>query len=347
MVKGISMPRPLSFRGKRPSAEVTKESLSTAISSPLSVSPPSSPRLAPGFKMGLPAPPPFVVPPFASKLIASLVTVGWEMLTGDALGKKNEEMLAWGGEIISKVTDRPRPAPEGEGMVALNLSKIGGQPESGSLVSNSGEGTEEMKDEREGREVSSTFDVKAVTRDFEANQETNRNFFEEFLQGLQGGQSSPLDGVGIALNDYEVCEGDVAFLQAAYDSGMKAFAASTNNMDTRLKGALIAVSTGYIRRSKIESPAKAKDFLVRGTLKSIIRSLSPLWLDESTANNSEGREVFLHLLDLISCVHLLPPKSVDVLPRVDARLLPALGLFCAGDRESSWRYPEDWSLQAR
>lgn len=52
------------------------------------------------------------------------------------------------------------------------------------------------------------------------------------------------------LNNYEASGGDIKYLELAESNGMAAFVQG-HSLDVRLSGAMIAVSTGYILKSKV------------------------------------------------------------------------------------------------
>lgn len=92
--------------------------------------------------------------------------------------------------------------------------------------------------------------------------------------------------------------------------------------------------------TKVESPAKAKAFTVRGTLQNIVAALAPIWVDPALAGTPDGKKTLQYLLDIVSSICLLPPEGEPVIPQVDDRLLAALGLLCATEPTLCQRYVE-------
>ena len=82
-----------------------------------------------------------------------------------------------------------------------------------------------------------------------------------------------------------------------------------------------------------DSPSEAKHFTVTGTLANIVRHFAPTWADSTRAHTAEGKKVLSFLLNLVSCVCLLPSEDTPVLPSLDKRLLPAFGALCAAEPE--------------
>lgn len=89
-----------------------------------------------------------------------------------------------------------------------------------------------------------------------------------------------------------------------------------------------------------DSPGEAKNFTVNGTLANVVKSLAPIWTDPACATTSDGKKVLSFLLNLVSCVYVLPPEAEPIFPDLDRRLLPALGTLCISEPELRRRYPE-------
>lgn len=89
-----------------------------------------------------------------------------------------------------------------------------------------------------------------------------------------------------------------------------------------------------------DSPGEAKNFTVNGTLANVVKSLAPFWADPACATTSDGKKVLSFLLNLVSCVCVLPPEAAPIFPDLDRRLLPAMGTLCASEPELCRRYPE-------
>lgn len=89
-----------------------------------------------------------------------------------------------------------------------------------------------------------------------------------------------------------------------------------------------------------KSPSKAKRFTVKGTLEYIIDILAPVWADPAHAATPDGRKTLTFLMDVVSCVSVLPPENVRVLPELDKRLLPAFAVLCASEPRLCQSYPE-------
>lgn len=79
---------------------------------------------------------------------------------------------------------------------------------------------------------------------------------------------------------------------------------------------------------------------MHGTLANIVQCLAPFWADPARATTSEGLKALHFLLDIISCVCVLPPESEPVLPDIDQCLLQSIGVLCANDPMLCGRYPE-------
>lgn len=88
-----------------------------------------------------------------------------------------------------------------------------------------------------------------------------------------------------------------------------------------------------------DSPEKAKHFTVNGPLANIVTKLAPIWADPSVASTADGRKVVSFLLNLASCVRVLPPTGTPVLRNLDPRLLPVVGALCAADANLRGMYP--------
>lgn len=106
---------------------------------------------------------------------------------------------------------------------------------------------------------------------------------------------------------------------------------------------MISSSATRIRRPhpcQTKSPSRAKDFTVNGTLEYIIDILAPVWADPVLAATPDGKKALTFLLDVVSCVSVLPPENVLVLPKLDKRLLPAFAFLCASEPMLCRSYPE-------
>lgn len=89
-----------------------------------------------------------------------------------------------------------------------------------------------------------------------------------------------------------------------------------------------------------ESPRASKSYAANETLAGIVQVLAPLWVDKARSATPDGKEVMSFLLNVVSCVYLLPPESELTLPCLDIRLLPAFASLCASEPYLSRRYPE-------
>lgn len=96
-----------------------------------------------------------------------------------------------------------------------------------------------------------------------------------------------------------------------------------------------------------DSPSEAKHFTMIGTLGNIVDRLAPFWANSAPAATPERTKTLLFLLNIVSCVGVLPPDSEAALPCLDKRLLPALGVVCAGDPALCRAYPEVGALAVR
>lgn len=98
----------------------------------------------------------------------------------------------------------------------------------------------------------------------------------------------------------------------------------------------------------MQSPAKAKAFTIRGTLRNIVAELAPLWANPALASTPDGKKTLQYLLDAVSSVSLLPPEGESIFLQLDDRLLPALGVLCAAEPTLCQRYAEigDQAVQA-
>lgn len=95
---------------------------------------------------------------------------------------------------------------------------------------------------------------------------------------------------------------------------------------------VILLSAARVRRLitfQTTSPSRAKEFTVNGTLEYIIDILAPWWADPVLAATPDGKKALTFLLDIVSCVSVLPPAHVSVLPKLDKRLLPTFADLCA------------------
>ena len=70
-----------------------------------------------------------------------------------------------------------------------------------------------------------------------------------------------------------------------------------------------------------------------GTLSNIVNHFAPIWAGSSGTSTADGKKVLSFLLNLVSCVCVLPPTGTPVLPSLDKRLLPAFGALCAAEPE--------------
>lgn len=71
-----------------------------------------------------------------------------------------------------------------------------------------------------------------------------------------------------------------------------------------------------------------------------MKHFATTWADPSCTGTAEGRKVLSFLLNLVSCVCVLPPDNVPVVPALDSRLLPAFGALCAAEPELRRLYPD-------
>lgn len=84
---------------------------------------------------------------------------------------------------------------------------------------------------------------------------------------------------------------------------------------------------------QIDSPSAAKKSTVEGTLANIVKHFASTWADPTSAATADGRKVLSFLINLVSCVSVLPPESVPIFPHLDSRLLPAFGRLCVAESE--------------
>lgn len=77
---------------------------------------------------------------------------------------------------------------------------------------------------------------------------------------------------------------------------------------------------------------------MNGTVPNIVSKFAPIWNKPSCATTPDGKKLVAFLLNLVSCVCVLPPES-EVLPCLDKRLLPAFGVLCAAEPELRQLYP--------
>lgn len=91
---------------------------------------------------------------------------------------------------------------------------------------------------------------------------------------------------------------------------------------------------------QVESPSKAKEFTIRGTLANIVDSFEQYWSEPAGVAAPEGTKVSSFLLNAVCCVDALPPKSEATLPALNPRLIPALGVVCSRDPQLNYKYPD-------
>lgn len=88
-----------------------------------------------------------------------------------------------------------------------------------------------------------------------------------------------------------------------------------------------------------DSPIAAKQSTVKGTLANVVKHFAPTWADPSRAATQDGRKVLAFLINLVSCVSVLPPENVPVFPELDSRLLPAFSQLCVAQPDLRQMYP--------
>lgn len=88
-----------------------------------------------------------------------------------------------------------------------------------------------------------------------------------------------------------------------------------------------------------DSPSAAKQSTVNGTLANIVKHFAPTWAEPSCAVTADGRKVLSFLMNLVSCVSILPPESAPIFPELDGRLLPAFSQLCVAEPGLGRMYP--------
>ncbi|CAB1109347.1 unnamed protein product [Ectocarpus sp. CCAP 1310/34] len=197
-------------------------------------------------------------------------------------------------------------------------------------------------------------DVREVKRDLASVRESvedcraeNMVFFASFTAGLEAARqgielmrvNAPLEEAQMALKNFEASKGNVRFLETAHSKAMTALVQG-HTLDVKLNAAVIAVSAGYVHMSKVDCPSEAKDFTVNGTLANVVSHFAPTWSDPSCASTADGKKTVSFLLNIVSCVLVLPPESASVLSNLDERILPAFCALCSAEPELRCMYPK-------
>ncbi|CAM9388126.1 unnamed protein product [Ectocarpus fasciculatus] len=290
----------------------------------------------------------------ALRLTASLVTAGFKKLV--CVEDESEALLEWSGFVVEKAREKSRQTRQkGWGAAPRTRDRHGEETQRGlaTLGSDFRSGLGAMGTAVMAEATGIRADVREVKRDLASVRESvedcraeNMEFFASFTadleatqQGIEIMRSAPLEEAEMSLKNFEASKGKVRFLETAHSKAMTALVQG-HTLDVKLTATVIAVSTGYVHMSKVDCPSEAKDFTVNGTLANVIKHFAPTWCDPSRASTADGKKTVSFLLNIVACVHALPPENVPVLSNLDKRLLPAFGALCSAEPELRRMYPK-------
>ncbi|CAM9898817.1 unnamed protein product [Ectocarpus sp. 4 AP-2014] len=171
-------------------------------------------------------------------------------------------------------------------------------------------------------------------------------FFSNFMSSIEATQhgvdvlrNGPLEEAQMSLKEFEASGDDLDELKEASRKARTALVTG-NTLEIKFTAATITISAGYVHKIKAGSPSEAKQATVKGSLANVVKHFATIWADPSRTGTVEERKVLSFLLNVVSCVCVLPPEDVVVLPELDGRLLPAFGALCASEPELRRLYPD-------
>ncbi|CAM9974635.1 unnamed protein product [Ectocarpus sp. 4 AP-2014] len=188
-------------------------------------------------------------------------------------------------------------------------------------------------------------DIASVRARVEECRTENMAFFDSFMGSIEATQAGvdvlrnyQLEAAEMSLKEFQATGGDLDELKEASKNARTALLTG-KTLDIKMSAAIINISAGYVYRSKTDSPIAAKQSTVRGTLANVVKHFAPTWADPPRAATQDGRKVLAFLINLVSCVSVLPPENVPVFPELDSRLLPAFSQLCVTQPDLRQMYP--------
>ncbi|CAB1105732.1 unnamed protein product [Ectocarpus sp. CCAP 1310/34] len=257
----------------------------------------------------------------ALRLTSSLLTAGFKKLVG--VEDESNGLIEWSGDVVLKARDKSlltKQQGRGDGSAAMRAS------------------------EQHGHEVRR--DLESVRASVEQCRAENMLFFTTFMSSIEATQhgvdvlrNGPLEEAHMSLKEFEASGDDVDELKEASRKARTALVTGST-LEIKFTAATITISAGYVHKMKAGSPSEAKQATVKGSLANVVKHFATIWADPSRSGTVEERKVLSFLLNVVSCVCVLPPENVPVLPELDSRLLPAFGALCASEPELRRLYPD-------